>query len=68
MKLLSTYTPVITALVLIYALIGGALVIICALTNTVDPALKLSFKGYVDAMSLPLIALGVAKAGAAIGK
>ena len=66
--LLSTFTPVITALVLIFAVVGGALVVICALTTSVDPALRLSFDAYLKAMSGPLVALGIAKAGAHIGK
>lgn len=63
-----TNSPVITILVIIFAIVGGALVLICALTSKVDPALRLTYADYLKAMAGPLIALGVAKAGKAIGK
>lgn len=62
------FSPLITALVIIYAVVGGALVILSALIDGIDPSLRLTFRGYVEAMSLPLLALGVAKAGRFIGK
>lgn len=61
-------SPLITVLVVVYAVVGGALVILSALVDGIDPSLRLSFRGYIDAMSLPLIALGVAKAGRFIGR
>lgn len=66
-KLLTTSAPLITALVLIFAVVGGALVLICALTNSVDPALRLTYADYLKAMAGPMIALGIVKAGAHIG-
>jgi hypothetical protein len=61
-------SPLITVLVILFAIVGGALVILSALIDGIDPSLRLSFKGYLSALSLPLVALGVAKAGRFIGR
>lgn len=52
--------PVATVLVVLYALVGGALVIVSAVGH-VDPALALSFKSYLTQMA-------VACAGLAVGR
>lgn len=52
--------PVATVLVVLYALIGGALVIVSAVGH-VDPALALSFKTYLTQMA-------IATGGLAIGR
>jgi hypothetical protein len=62
-----TNSPVITILVVLFAAVGGALVLICALTSGVDPALRLTYGDYLKAMTGPLVALGIAKAGKSIG-
>lgn len=49
-----------TLLVVIFALVGGALVILSAVTH-VDPALRLSFQDYLQAMA-------IAAGGLAIGR
>jgi hypothetical protein len=51
---------VATILVLVYALVGGVLVIVSAVAH-VDPALALSFKSYLSQMV-------VASAGLAVGR
>lgn len=52
---------VATVLVLIYAIIGGVLVILSAVDASNDPALRLSFATYLSQMA-------VATAGLAIGR
>jgi hypothetical protein len=53
--------PVVTTLVVIWAVVGGVLVILSAALNHIDPAIRLSFKDYLDQMS-------VAVAGLAVGR
>jgi hypothetical protein len=53
--------PVVTALVVIWAVVGGALVILSATLDSIDPALRLTFKEYLDQM-------GPAVAGLAVGR
>jgi hypothetical protein len=52
--------PVATLLVLVYALVGGVLVIVSAVAH-VDPDLRLSFSDYLSRMV-------VATAGLAVGR
>lgn len=52
---------VATLLVLLYAVIGGVLVVLSALDATGDPALRLSFASYLSQMA-------IASAGLAIGR
>jgi hypothetical protein len=52
---------VATGLVLLYAVTGAILVILSATVDGMDPALKISFKAYLDQMA-------VAVAGLAIGR
>ena len=59
MKLDLNTANVATALVVVYALIGGALVILSAIGH-VDPALRLSFENYLKQMAVAagLLAVG----------
>ena len=52
--------PVATVLVLIYALIGGALVILSA-AGHVDHALQLSFKTYLEQMAIAVGGLAIGR-------
>jgi hypothetical protein len=52
---------VATTLVIIYALIGGALVILSASLNHIDPALKLSYKDYLEQMAIAAGALSIGR-------
>lgn len=52
---------VATWLVLVYAVLGAAVVVLSAIVEQMDPALRLSFKDYLAQMA-------VATAGLAIGR
>lgn len=51
---------VATALVIVYALIGGALVILSAVGH-VDPALQLSFRSYLEQMAIAVGGLAIGR-------
>ena len=53
--------PVATALVIIYAVVGAALVVLSATLNHIDPALKLSYKDYLEQMAIAAGALSIGK-------
>lgn len=55
---------VATALVLIYALVGAALVILSA-AGHVDPKLALSFRSYLEQMAIAVAGLAVGRGLAA---
>jgi hypothetical protein len=63
-----TVANVATMLVLFFALVGAVLVIVSAVSDSVDPALRLTFATYLDKMVWAVGALaigrGVARAGA----
>lgn len=52
---------VATVLVLLFAVIGGAMVVLSATVSGIDPDLRLSFQDYLSAMA-------VAAGGLAIGR
>lgn len=56
-----TLMSVATILVLIYAVVGAALVLLSAILDSMDPALRLSFNSYLTQMA-------IACAGLAIGR
>ena len=56
--------PVATVLVILYALIGGVLVILSALGD-VDPKLALSFNAYLESMAFAVAGLAVGRGIAA---
>lgn len=58
--------PVATILVVLYALIGGTLVILSAVGH-VDHALTLSFRTYLEQMAIAVAGLAVGR-GVAAGK
>jgi hypothetical protein len=51
---------VATILVLIYALLGAALVVLSAITS-VDPALRLSFNDYLAQMAIAVAGLSIGR-------
>jgi hypothetical protein len=53
--------PVATRLILIYALVGAALVVLSATLNHIDPTLKLSYKDYLEQMAIAAGALSIGK-------
>jgi hypothetical protein len=53
--------PVVTALVIIYAVVGGALVILSALIDDIDQALKLTYKDYLEQMAIAAAGLGIGR-------
>jgi hypothetical protein len=54
--------PVATALVIIYAAVGGALVLISALGGTdITEELRLSFKDYLEQMAIATGALSIGR-------
>lgn len=56
--------PVATILVVLYALIGGVLVILSA-GGGVDPKLALSFNAYLESMALAVAGLALGRGWAA---
>jgi hypothetical protein len=50
-----------TVLVIIYAVIGGALVILSASLDHIDAALKLSYKDYLEQMAIAAGALSIGR-------
>lgn len=56
--------PVVTILVLIYALAGAVLVVASAVGH-VDPAMRLSFQSYLGQMSVAVAGLAVGRGLAA---
>ncbi len=53
--------PVATVLVIIYAVAGLVLVVLSAALNHIDPALKLSYKDYLEQMAVAAGALSIGK-------
>jgi cytochrome c biogenesis protein CcdA len=61
-KLVESMTPVATALIFIYAAIGGAMVIISAIGGSdVTQELRLSFKDYLEQMVIAIGALSIGR-------
>lgn len=58
---ISNMVPVVTALVIIYAVVGAALVILSALINDIDAALKLTYKDYLEQMAIAAAGLGIGR-------
>lgn len=58
---ISSMVPVVTALVIVYAVVGAALVILSALINDIDPALRLAYKDYLDQMAIAAAGLGIGR-------
>jgi hypothetical protein len=52
---------VATTLVIIYAVVGAALVVLSATLNHIDPTLKLSYKDYLEQMAIAAGALSIGK-------
>jgi hypothetical protein len=59
--------PVATVLVVLYAVVGGVLVILSA-AGHVDPKLALSFDAYLKSMALAVAGLAVGRGVAAKGR
>jgi small neutral amino acid transporter SnatA (MarC family) len=60
--LVQEMVPVATALIFIYAAIGGALVIISAVGgNDITQELRLSFKDYLEQMAIAIGALSIGR-------
>jgi hypothetical protein len=53
--------PVATRLVIIYAAVGAVLVVLSATLNHIDPAIKLSYKDYLEQMAIAAGALSIGK-------
>jgi hypothetical protein len=53
--------PVATTLVIIYALVGGALVILSAVLNHINPTLDLTYKEYLQQMAIAAGALSIGR-------
>jgi hypothetical protein len=53
--------PVVTWLVIIYAVVGATLVVLSATLNHIEPALKLSYKDYLEQMAIAAGALSIGK-------
>lgn len=53
--------PVATALIIIYAVVGAALVVLSATLNHIDLTLKLSYKDYLEQMAIAAGALSIGK-------
>lgn len=62
------FAPVATALVVLYAVVGGALVLLSALDAGVDPDLRLNFKTYLEQMAVAVAGLAVGRGLAARGR
>ncbi len=58
---ISSMVPVVTALVIIYAVVGAVLVILSALINDIDPALRLAYKDYLEEMAIAAAGLGIGR-------
>ena len=58
---ISNMVPVVTTLVIIYAVVGALLVILSALINDLDPALKLTYKDYLEQMAIAAGGLGIGR-------
>ena len=52
---------VATGLVLIYALVGAALVIVSAVNNGIDPNIRLTFEDYLSQMAIAVGGLAVGR-------
>jgi hypothetical protein len=60
--LVEQMNPVATILVIIYAIVGGALVLISALEGTdITEELRLSFKDYLEQMAIAAGALSIGR-------
>jgi hypothetical protein len=60
-KQIEDMIPVATALVIIYACVGGILVILSAVLTHINPALDLSYKEYLQQMAIAAGALSVGR-------
>lgn len=65
MKLNLDVANVATWLVLIFALVGAALVVVSAVVGAVDPQLRLSFEDYLQQMAVAVAGLSVGRGLAA---
>jgi hypothetical protein len=53
--------PVATALVIIYAVVGGALVVLSAALNHINPTFELTYKEYLQQMAIAAGALSIGR-------
>lgn len=57
-----------TVLVLIYAVLGAVIVILSAVLNHMDPALRMSFNQYLETMAVAAAGLAIGRGIKAAGK
>jgi hypothetical protein len=60
-KKIEEMIPVATALVIIYAIVGGALVILSATLNHINPTIDLTYKEYLQQMAIAAGALSIGR-------
>jgi hypothetical protein len=60
-KQIEEMLPVATVLVIIYALVGGLLVILSAVLTHINPTIDLSYKEYLQQMAIAAGALSIGR-------